>query len=369
MTEEQSDFKVEIVQVLAVEDHPGADRLDLLTIKGWQCVARKGEYSVGDKVIYIPIDSVLPEELEAKIFGADAKVKLSKSRVKTIKLRGAISQGMVIPMWYVEPDYKVGRDVTKELGITKYEPPPPKFQSVGGGSQPKKSYKHPNFDKYHKWPNIKNYPELFNPDDIVIVTEKIHGTNFKAGWLKWHGNKWWKKVLSWVGLAPEWQFVYGSHNVQISEKMLYDGFYDKNVYAETVVKYELKNRIPKGMLIFGEVYGAGIQKGYDYGLKDSRELVLFDAKVEDGGYLGYYEFKALAIRMLMPTAPELYIGQYAGFKLERHIAGPSTIDPKQKVREGCVIKTVDEQKCYAGSRKGTKCINPEYLLKNNTDFH
>lgn len=82
-----STFEVSVVKIDDVIEHPNADRLDLVQIAGWNCVIRKGEYQKGDKVVYIPIDSILPFEIESKLFPPDSKVKLSKSRVKTIKLR------------------------------------------------------------------------------------------------------------------------------------------------------------------------------------------------------------------------------------------------------------------------------------------
>jgi hypothetical protein len=65
-------------------NHPNADRLDLCTIAGWQCVTQRDAYKVGDLAIYIPIDSILPKEVEDALFGLEAKVKLSKYRVKRL---------------------------------------------------------------------------------------------------------------------------------------------------------------------------------------------------------------------------------------------------------------------------------------------
>ena len=63
-----SDFKVEVVRIKEILEHPNADKLELATIKGWQCVIPKGIYKAGYVVIYIPIDSILPQEIEEKIF-------------------------------------------------------------------------------------------------------------------------------------------------------------------------------------------------------------------------------------------------------------------------------------------------------------
>ncbi len=368
-------FKVEVATIKAIEPHPNADKLELATVFGWQCVVQKGRYQPGDIVVYIPIDSVLPSALEERIFGPDSKVKLHNHRVKTIKLRGAISQGLVVDrgtcgVETAEP----GDNVTKELGITKYEPPAAGFQQHLG-TPPKTSYKNPFFKTYTKFPNYKYYTDLFRADEHVVFTEKIHGTNFRAGWVPFHANTMWRKILKFFKLAPEWVFVYGSHNVQISEKPDYKGFYEKNVYAEMVVKYDLKNRIPKGRVIYGEIFGEGIQKGYDYGIK-GHDLVLFDimdtTKAKENGefeYLNYYDFRNEVDHVLkMKRVPQLFEGLYGNADVQKLIDGNSVMAPSQKVREGAVVKTVYETSSIIG-RKALKIINPEYLLSDPTEFH
>lgn len=106
---------IEIIDKL--EPIPNADRILKATIKGWECVVSKSDnFNQGDKVIYIEVDSILPPKPEFSF------LKERKYRVKTIKLRKQISQGLVLPMHYLKKDYPVGTDVTKELGITKYDP-------------------------------------------------------------------------------------------------------------------------------------------------------------------------------------------------------------------------------------------------------
>src|SRR5574340_1044228 len=90
-----STLKVEICEIKSVEPHTNADRLEMVQVLGWFCVTGKGNFKPGDKCIYFPIDSILPESVETTLFGPDSKIKLSKSRIRTIKIRGNISQGMV----------------------------------------------------------------------------------------------------------------------------------------------------------------------------------------------------------------------------------------------------------------------------------
>jgi len=361
---------VEICKIDKIEVHPNADRLSIATVKGWKCIVRKDEYKVGNHIVYIPIDSILPESLEKKIFGPDSKITLNKHRIRTIKIRQAYSQGLVVDKSTVGLSIKtkLGADVTEKLGITKYEPPPPKMP---GMSNNKRSRKNPNpdFKKYTGIENIKNYNELFEPHDIVVVTEKIHGTNFRAGWVKYDPCTLWKKIKSLFGVAPEYEFVFGSHNIELSNKMLKNiYYYETNVYAEIVVRYDLKNRIDKGMVVYGEIYGHGIQKGYSYGLAEGEfNLAAFDVMC-DGRYLDPSEFYRYCNYKDIPTVPYMYKGPFGNLDIDQIVTCESPLWHEQKIREGVVIKPIVESSSYMG-RKILKAISPEYLMKDNTDFH
>jgi RNA ligase (TIGR02306 family) len=95
----------------------GADKIEVCDILGWHCViAKKDNFKIGDKVVYIEVDSIVPEKPEFEF------LRDRKFRVKTIKLRGQISQGLVIPFSFLpKGNYNVGDDVTEVLGITKIQ--------------------------------------------------------------------------------------------------------------------------------------------------------------------------------------------------------------------------------------------------------
>jgi len=364
-----STLKVEIVEINDVLEHPNADRLDLVQIKGWQCIAQKGVFKQGNKVIYFPIDSILPHDVEEKIFGPDSKIKLHNSRVKTIKLRKAISQGLVVPSSLFGFDNeKVGTDLTKKLGVKKYEQPVRASTSTNKFHVSKKQI-NPNFRKYTEIENFKNYTDVFKESDIVVATEKIHGSNFRASWVPNHPNKWWKKILKLFRLLPQWEFVYGSHNVQLQNRTFgYKGYYDNNVYAEAVKKYQLKEKLCYGEAVYGEIYGPSIQKGYSYGCqKDERKMIVFDVMI-DGAYLSHTKMKSFCVMKKLDTVPVLYCGPFIKEEIAKVIGGKSVLNPSQAIREGAVIKTITEQRCYMG-RKILKWINDEYLLKVKTEFH
>lgn len=364
-----STLKASVEKIVSVEAHPNADRLDLVQVLGWHCVTQKGKYKTGDLVVYIPIDSILPAKLEAILFGPDAKVKLSNSRVKTIKLRGAISQGMVMGIDLAAQAGAVvpleeGYDLTSALGIIKYEPHTPGFQ--GGPNAARKRHSNPNFHKYTSIENIKNYNKVFQPDDEVVIREKIHGTNFRAGYVPFVADTWWKKIKQILGLNPKHEFVFGSHNVQLNPDLL--TALTNSVYAWAVKRYKLREKMKPGEVLYAEIYGPGVQKGYHYGLEQGQlGLAAFDIKVL-GEYASDPVFETFMQAMEIPVAPLLYRGKFNDVDLAKITAGDSVLAPSQKVREGVVVKTVLETTCYAG-RKILKSINPEYLLGDQTDFH
>ena len=369
-----SELRVEVTEILKVDIHPNADRLDMVTVFGWQCVTGRGQFKVGDKVVYIPIDSVLSPETQAKLFSPESKIKPDKGRIKTIKIRGVISQGMVASLsdLSLPPELKIGKDVAKELGITKYEPlvrGPQLFQ----GQQRKKRLTNPFFKKYTDIQNIKYYPKVFDGGDVWI-TEKIHGSNFRSGQIPFNAFTLWKKILRFFKLSPKHEFVFGSHNVEMTcktEKQRKKGYYEgKDIYYEMTQKYDLEHKLkPPFEVIYAEIYGDGIQKGYNYGLDAGKhDMRVMDVMV-DGKYLNTEDAIKFCEERGLPFVPILYHGLFSMEKATQLVSGPSILCPTQKVREGIVIKADTEQTMFFG-RAILKYLNPDYLmLKDNTDWH
>lgn len=384
-----AEVSVTVEKIHEIKEHPNADRLELAIIGGdggYQCCVQKGVWKAGDKCVYFPVDSVLPTKLEDAIFGKDAKVKLSKSRVKTIKLRGAISQGMAVPIDVINSaegikvlshDPRTGLDVSKTLGVTKYEPPQ-KGSPTQGGRKATSRNANPHFDKYTNIQHLKKYPEILKGEQVVAF-EKIHGTNFRAGWVKFHPETWWERLKYKFGLGPKWKFVYGSHNVQLQGKYKDSNFYSKklnmDVYSKIVRDYDLKNRLNPGEVIYGEIYGDGIQKNYCYGCKeDQHRLVVVDLK-NNGDFISAKSLITWCTVKGFEFPPILFIGTFSMEAMDNRVSGPSRIlhpesgKSSQRVREGLVVRPVDEKVGHCG-RLVFKYLNPEYLLlKGNSEYH
>src|SRR6185436_4978944 len=111
-----------IQKVLEVNPIPNADAIEVLTVLGWKVVAKKGEFKVGDLVVYFEVDSILKESPEIEF------LRKSNFRIKTIKLRGQVSQGLCLPLSILfglvelpHDPFAEGDDVTELLEVEKYE--------------------------------------------------------------------------------------------------------------------------------------------------------------------------------------------------------------------------------------------------------
>lgn len=352
-----SSLIVEVCQIAAIEKHPNADNLDIATVKGWNCIVRTGQYSQGDAVVFIPPDSVLPPTLIEK--HSIAYLKNSSGRVGTVKLRGYISQGIILP---APEGYAVGNNVAGTWGITKWEPEEPRYQLVSGKQRRKSP--NPSFARYTDLENIKHYNDIFNAGDPVVITEKIHGTNFRAGRIPIHVRNLWDRIKSWY--YGGYEFVYGSRNVQLNGSMGKQKlFYSSDVYGQIAEKYNLAEIIPKDYVAYGEIYGKGIQD-LTYGREDI-DLVIFDVKYKDR-YLDFNDASAFCRERNLPTVPVFYTGAWVDGLHLKYTDGKSAL-ARTQIREGVVVKPLSEANHPRLGRAILKSISTDYLLRpQGTEF-
>jgi RNA ligase (TIGR02306 family) len=347
-----------VTEIRAIE---GADNIEQVVVGGWNAITKKGEYKIDDSVIIATTDSVIPQELSDAI-GVTNYLRKGQ-RVRTVKLRGVYSECLIIPITHVKASsIKEGKDLMSELGITKYEPPVKQIQLASGR---KIKYKdNPNFGIYYKFPNLKNVQGMFTGEDRVEITRKLHGTNARYGIVKKSKLSFIDKVKRFFGNKwIEYEYVYGSHNVEKGSDS--QGFYDTDVWRTVAEKYKIKEKlweyikedkdIDSGVILYGEIYGAGIQKNYDYGLKDI-EFAGFDL-VEDGEYQSVL-YSRLAIKNLLhlPYVELLYRGRWSQ-EIQDNFVFNNFIEGTKVPHEGIVIKHVSGER-----NKVAKVINPDYLI-------
>lgn len=356
-------FVATINEVKVIE---GADNIEQAVIGGWNCIVKKGEFKEGDLTVVATTDAVIPQELSDKM-GVTNYLRKG-GRVRTVKLRGVYSECLIIPTKYIPgygDMYKEGDDMMEKFGIYKYEPPVRQVQLAGGR---KIKYKdNPNFHVYYKFPNLKNVAGLFTEEDLVEITRKIHGTNARYGIVKKTKLSFWDKVKKFFGLADDWidyEYVYGSHNVEKGSDS--NGFYSTDVWRTVDEKYGIKEKlwsyvknrnveIGEGIILYGEIYGAGIQKNYDYGLTDI-EFAGFDVKLR-GEYLSTYDaWNLVKNHIELPYVEILHYGDWTQ-EIQDKFTFNNFIEGTKVPHEGIVIKY------YTGERqKVAKVINPDYLI-------
>jgi RNA ligase (TIGR02306 family) len=357
-----------VARINEIKEIPGSDNIEQGVIGGWNCIIKKGEYKVDDLVVVATTDAVIPQELSDAMNVTNYLRK--GQRVRTVKLRGVYSECLIIPITYVQGVKRVeGTDVMDMLGIFKYEPPAVQIQLASGKKI--RYQKNPNFHVYHKFPNLKNVPDMFDEEDHVQITRKMHGTNARYGIVKKIKLSFWDKFKKFFRLADEWieyEYVYGSHNVEKGSDS--QGFYDTDVWMKVADKFELKEKlwnlfkvakstgayqVDNGIVIYGEIFGPGIQKNYDYGLEEI-EFEVFDITM-NGEYLDPMRTLYFCDNiLLLPHVKVLYTGAWYQEIQDKHVFG-NFIEGTKIPHEGVVIKH------HTGERnKVGKVINPDYLI-------
>lgn len=350
-----SSLLVPVVKISQIEKHPNADTLSVANFEGmgWNCIIKNGDFEVGDLAIYIPIDSVVPDSL---IEEYNLSYLKNGGRITTVKLRGFASQGLLLNL--KGKDFKLGENVAEKLGVIKWQPPEPKFQQNSPGV-PKNRKKNPFFDKYTDIENIKNYATVFVPGDLVVVREKIHGSNWRAATLVRDVKTLWDKIK--LFFKGKYEFVYGSHNVQLGVDC-----YGNDIYGKIAKKYNMMKNIPQDYELFGEVYGKGVQD-LEYGMNDI-DFVAFGLK-HKGQYVTDAEMEKFCTERGIPVAPLVYRGEYYDGLLADFTDGKSLLCPTQ-IREGIVITDQNETNDRKVGRKILKSVSVDYLMrKNGTEYH
>lgn len=357
-------FVSKVNEIKAIQ---GADNIELAVIEGWNSIIQKGKYKVGDLVVVATVDAVIPQDLSDSINVTNYLRK--GQRVRTVKLRGVYSECLIIPV--ADNGLYEGKDMMDSLQIFKYEPPAVQIQLSSGRKI--KYHQNPNFGVYYKFPNMKNVKGMFNEDDCVQISRKLHGTNARYGIVKKTKLSFWDRLKKFFGLADEWidyEYVYGSHNVEKGSDS--QGYYGTDVWRTVADQYHFKQilwdiakswgSIGSGIVMYGEIYGAGIQKGYDYGLKNM-EFAAFDF-VLDGVYMNVDFVKHACDVYSIPHVPVLYEGPWSQ-EIQDSFVFNNFIDGTKIPHEGVVVKHVSGNRHMVA-----KCINPEYLLhdeKHNLD--
>ena len=275
-----------VQKVKAIRPIEGADRIEVVQVLNWDCVALKGQYHVGDLVIYFEIDSLLPDIPAFEFLKKSAwSQKLNKYKISTHKFRNQISQGLVMPITQLREiynaingtsissiDYDEGDDLTALLKIEKDEPP------VSNGPLGEIIN--------HEWYVPKTDEERIQVCAENVLPEYIGKTDWYAS-IKLDGTS------CTAGLFED-AFLIGGRT---------QWYKDENMYTTTVKKYgdiekhlrDYQKLTGKYIVFQGELCGPGIQSNR-LGLKE-KEWYIFNVFISDTGKMDSYE-KVDLLRML-----------------------------------------------------------------------
>lgn len=327
-----------VENIIDIQPILDADKIVKAKVRNWWVVVGKDQFNIGDRCLYFEIDSLLPinnplfdsslgKYNATKTMVTDEGKEITGYRIKTVKLRGQISQGLILPY---DGDKKHGTDMTEELGIVKYDPyvyvKGAQLQSDNGAEG-----LFPSFIPKTDEERIQNL-EYSDIDGYVFqVSEKLDGTSFTA-------------------YKYEDQFKVCSRNLILRED-------ENSVYWKIAKKYNLKDIVPEGFAIQGEIVGPGIQ-GNPLKLKEI-ELYLFNMyDINKGEYLEIFKLRELpqvpyineiGSRLVENTSIEEMINSVNGMK--------SLINPLVQT-EGLVYK-----RFHNSNKISFKIINNKYLLK------
>ncbi len=365
-----------IQKIKSLEPIENADSIEKAIVLGWECVVKKGEFNIEDLCVYCEIDSVLPEKPEFEF------LKDRKYRIKTIKLRGQISQGICFPLTILpKNNYNEGDDVTEIIGITKYLSPSERHELEQIEQRIKRDKnKIRKFMMRYSWfrmlflsrtkksgfpywisktdeERIQNMPWVLEQfkDKYVYVTEKI---DYQSG--TWTG-----KIIPRFGgllgkLLPlkKYQFVVCSRNLTTNNK--------NSLYWQIAKKYNLEEILRKNpdLTIQGEQGDVGIQ-GNKYELNEPKMWIFNLIDHQTGFHYNYEEIETFCIDNKLDYVPiikKCYIKDI-GTNISDWVEfskGKSFINPNIQ-REGIVVRCVENgQKLLS-----FKVVNPDFLLKYN----
>lgn len=343
-----------VLDILPIE---GADAIELAKINGWQCVVKKGEFKPGDLGVYFEIDSVLPDIPEFQFLwqpknAAPGEVfpRPENFRIRTLKLRGALSQGL---LWRLPPvagirpviggEVVEGTDLTDYYGVTKYDPP------LGGKLTSSIDFRasfHSFIPKTDET-RVQSVPRVIGEMAGLpyVITLKYDGTS-----------------STYLIDPRDDSFHACGRNFSVRE--------GDSVYWRVAREYKIEEalRLAKGMgmniAIQGEIYGPGIQKNRLNVPKTCfAAFNVFD--IDAARYMDHCEARLLLEQLEIPAVEVVEIGDSFAHTQESLLELAEGKYPgTQNEREGIVIRPLKESYSSAcGGRLSFKAISNRFLLK------
>ena len=322
-----------IQRIINIEPIEGADAIMKATVLGWSVVIRKDEYKIGDLCVYVEIDSILPDRPEFEF------MKARSSRVRTVKLRGQVSQGICFPLSILDntnitlAEMVEDLDVTEAVGIIKWEPADPACLSgVSRGNFPSFIPKTDEtraqvlLGKLHK-----------RKGEFCYITEKLDGSSMTV----------------YVNLNSDIDFGVCGRNINFTQTQ-------ENTYWKVAIAEDMERKLRslnRNIAVQGELVGEGIQKN-KLKLKGHTIYIYSVFDIDKHEYLPFEEMVQILKQIDLKMVPIISTSWAIEDDMETLIKLSErkyTINPESEA-EGIVIRTLD-------SKFSFKVINPRFLLK------
>ena len=388
-----SKFAVEVKKIKAIEPHPNADRLELAVIDGYRTVIAKGYHQAGDLVAYIKEGSVVPQWILQLMGFWDAEkgkgtlAGTHGNRVKALSLRGVISQGILFPLIKeTDGNHSIywcpcetptesgvngmlvheGDDVAEWIGVTKYVPVIP--TEMSGEVAAGEIHWFPDFDVE----NWQSHPDLLEQGELVVITEKLHGTFTGITVLPEgynHPDAFGRRENILVyskGIGCERGMFF--KNNEINKNNLYVRSLMTFIEALEDSLECMEGYLKTPMHILGETTGRGVQ---DLHYDVEQKFRLFAVAYGWRHQVQYHESEVdQAVEYLdIDRTPVLYRGEYSESILKELMVGDTVLGGSH-IREGVVVNSQTDRVDPAFGHVRLKAINPAYLTrKGGTEYN
>lgn len=365
-----------------------ADNIETAHVLGWTVVVKKGTLQPNDKVVYFEIDTLLPLDNKHFEFLKPRGCRLVDGkeyhRLKTAKLRGQISQGLIVKASDFNFEHiEEGTDVTTNLNLLKYEKP-----SIGvkgnTGTKVSSTAEFPSYLGFGKTDetriqNAPDYLRLWKGKDVV-GTVKMDGTSstyFLNKNEKYSDSFWFRiknRFLKLFGkeIKPK---IFGicSRNIFLNKKP--NSYKYEDVYGKIALKYDMEkilnylfHKTGNYYCFQGEICGDGIQ-GNPLKLKQGEhELFIFNVyNITKQEYLTHEEQTQLVIDCGLKNVPVTFDGKFEFSTTEELLKFAEGKYDSGVIREGVVFRLKHEPYQVGGRRNSFKVVSNSYLMKFEND--
>lgn len=305
---------------------------EIVPVGGWQAVTKKGQFKPGSRAVYIEPDYVVPTA--SPLFSFLAKDGRDNHRLRAVRLRGALSFGLLIDVPDALQGRDVGDDVMVDLGVSRYEPPVRPFKGGSDGHELPEAECPRVFAPKYDLENIQNFMGVIGAGERVVVTEKVDGAN--ARYVHAGGRL-------YMGSRGRWL----RHDA--------DHFWSRALAVTPGISHWCAAR--EGVVLYGEVYGP--VQSLKYGLSEPR-FVGFSALRADGTWMDSGPLHRSLANAGIPHVPRLFEGPFDMDAIRALAESDSKIGPAGHLMEGVVIVPEVERRHDVVGRVAFKHISARF---------